>query len=97
MPATSQDAGAAVGADTSGHATKKGKQKKAVTPVDSNASKLLKHRIAQLEQDAAGEKDQELEIGEPPSPPSPTHQPGSRAKLTLGRLQSARSSEPTAR
>lgn len=65
MPATSQDPLAA-GADIGGHATaaaaKKGKAKKA--PVDSNASKLLKHRIAQLEQDAAGEKDQELEIGE---------------------------------
>ncbi|KAH7358879.1 myosin-like coiled-coil protein-domain-containing protein [Plectosphaerella cucumerina] len=65
MPATSQDAGAAVGTDSGGHATaatKKGKQKKPPAPVDSNASKLLKHRIAQLEQDAAGEKDQEAEI-----------------------------------
>ncbi|CRK18039.1 hypothetical protein BN1708_012212 [Verticillium longisporum] len=35
---------------------------KAKKPVDMNASKLLKHRIAQLEQDAAGEKDQEAEI-----------------------------------
>lgn len=44
------------------HATgKKGKNKKAM---DSNeASRLLQARISQLEQDAAGEKDQELEIG----------------------------------
>lgn len=40
---------------------KKPKGKKAV---DSNeASRLLQARISQLEQDAAGEKDQELEIG----------------------------------
>jgi hypothetical protein len=40
---------------------KKGKQKKAL---DSNeASRLLAARISQLEQDAAGEKDQEAEIG----------------------------------
>lgn len=42
-------------------AGKKGKAKKAM---DSNeASRLLQARISQLEQDAAGEKDQELEIG----------------------------------
>lgn len=40
---------------------KKGKQKK---PVDSTeTSKLLAARISQLELDAAGEKDQEAEIG----------------------------------
>ncbi|CCF40962.1 hypothetical protein CH063_11387 [Colletotrichum higginsianum] len=40
---------------------KKGKQKKAV---DSNESaKLLAQRITQLEQESAGEKDQEAEIG----------------------------------
>lgn len=40
---------------------KKGKGKKAI---DSNeASRLLQARISQLELDAAGEKDQELEIG----------------------------------
>ena len=42
-------------------AGKKGKAKK---PMDSNeAFRLLQARISQLEQDAAGEKDQELEIG----------------------------------
>lgn len=41
--------------------TKKTKAKKTM---DSNeASRLLQARISQLEQDAAGEKDQELEIG----------------------------------
>lgn len=41
--------------------SKKVKGKKAM---DSNeASRLLQARISQLEQDAAGEKDQELEIG----------------------------------
>lgn len=40
---------------------KKGKQRK---PADSNdTSRLLQARISQLEQDAAGEKDQEAEIG----------------------------------
>lgn len=43
-------------------ALKKGKPAK--TAVDSNESaKLLAQRISQLEQDAAGEKDQEAEIG----------------------------------
>lgn len=43
------------------NAGKKGKQKKAM---DSNeASKLVAARISQLELDAAGEKDQEAEIG----------------------------------
>lgn len=45
-------------------ASKKGKQKKAM---DSNeASKLVAARISQLELDAAGEKDQEVEIGASP-------------------------------
>lgn len=35
----------------------------------TEASRLLQARISQLEQDAAGEKDQELEIGESPSWP----------------------------
>lgn len=53
------------GQDAHGHAPaaglKKGKQKKAV---DSNESaKLLAQRISQLEQESAGEKDQEAEIG----------------------------------
>ncbi|KAF4506751.1 hypothetical protein G6O67_006803 [Ophiocordyceps sinensis] len=42
-------------------AGKKAKGKKAVD--SSEASRLLQARISQLEQDAAGEKDQELEIG----------------------------------
>lgn len=42
--------------------TAKGKQQK--KPVDSGeASKLLAARISQLEQEHAGEKDQEAEIG----------------------------------
>jgi hypothetical protein len=41
-----------------------GKKAKAKKAMDSNeASRLLQARISQLEQDAAGEKDQELEIG----------------------------------
>lgn len=40
---------------------KKGKQKKAPEP--NEASKLIAQRITQLELDAAGEKDQEAEIG----------------------------------
>jgi hypothetical protein len=40
---------------------KKGKQKKATEP--NEASKLIAARISQLELDAAGEKDQEAEIG----------------------------------
>ena len=40
---------------------KKGKQKKATDP--SEASKLIAAKISQLELDAAGEKDQEAEIG----------------------------------
>jgi len=42
-------------------ASKKGKQKKATEP--NEASKLIAARISQLELDAAGEKDQEAEIG----------------------------------
>jgi hypothetical protein len=40
--------------------TKKGKKK---TPEPNEASKLIAQRISQLELDAAGEKDQEAEIG----------------------------------
>lgn len=40
---------------------KKAKGKKAMDSTE--ASRLLQARISQLEQDAAGEKDQELEIG----------------------------------
>ncbi|KAL9948923.1 hypothetical protein ACHAP6_002196 [Verticillium nonalfalfae] len=64
MPASSPDTTLPNGQDgaippgVAGYARKT----KAKKPVDMNASKLLKHRIAQLEQDAAGEKDQEAEI-----------------------------------
>lgn len=40
---------------------KKGRQRKLVDTSDT--SRLLQARISQLEQDAAGEKDQEAEIG----------------------------------
>lgn len=50
----SQPPGTAAGA-------KKGKQKKATDP--NEASKLIAAKISQLELDAAGEKDQEAEIG----------------------------------
>ena len=50
------------GAQLSGSAAaKKGKQKKATDP--NEASKLIAAKISQLELDAAGEKDQEAEIG----------------------------------
>lgn len=45
---------------------KKGKQKK--TPEPNEASKLIAQRISQLEHDAAGEKDQEADIGGYTSP-----------------------------
>ena len=65
MPATHIDTTLANGHDAHLHAphpsAKKAKSKKGL---DSNeASRLLQARISQLEQDAAGEKDQELEIG----------------------------------
>lgn len=62
MPASQLDAPLANGHDHAHPppASKKAKGKKAM---DSNeASRLLQARISQLEQDAAGEKDQELEI-----------------------------------
>lgn len=54
--------------------TKKGKQRKLAD--SSDTSRLLQARISQLEQDAAGEKDQEAEIGmraaaPPPRTPTP--------------------------
>lgn len=56
--------------------TKKGKQRKLAD--SSDTSRLLQARISQLEQDAAGEKDQEAEIGmrvaAPPTHPSPTYE-----------------------
>lgn len=65
MPATHVDTALPNGHDAHLHsphsAAKKSKSKKGL---DSNeASRLLQARISQLEQDAAGEKDQELEIG----------------------------------
>lgn len=65
MPASQLDAPLANGHDGHVHpppaTAKKTKGKKGM---DSNeASRLLQARISQLEQDAAGEKDQELEIG----------------------------------
>lgn len=46
---------------SSAPAPKKNKGKKAADP--NETSKLLAAKISQLEQDAAGEKDQEVEIG----------------------------------
>ncbi|KAI3550144.1 myosin-like coiled-coil protein [Colletotrichum filicis] len=64
MPLSQADADMSNGQDGHAHppaSLKKGKQKKAV---DSNESaKLLAQRISQLEQESAGEKDQEAEIG----------------------------------
>lgn len=45
----------------SSNMAKKQKAKKTADP--SETSKLLAAKISQLEQDAAGEKDQEIEIG----------------------------------
>lgn len=65
MPAGPADAASTNGHD--GHnqpapsTVKKAKGKKALDSTE--ASRLLQARITQLEQDAAGEKDQELEIG----------------------------------
>ncbi len=65
MPATHVESALTNGHDPRANllpvAGKKGKAKRGM---DSNeASRLLQARISQLEQDAAGEKDQELEIG----------------------------------
>jgi hypothetical protein len=71
MPSTHADAAPMVNGhhDDASHLpspTKKGaKSKKAGAKSTSDeASRLLQARISQLEQDAAGEKDQEMEIGE---------------------------------
>ena len=48
-------------APQSAPASKKSKGKKAVDP--NETGKLLAQKISQLELDAAGEKDQEIEIG----------------------------------
>lgn len=62
MPASQVDAPVANGHDGHAHSpTKKGKGKKGMD--NNEASRLLHARISQLEQDAAGDKEQELEIG----------------------------------
>lgn len=66
------------------NAAKKGKQKKATDP--NEASKLIAAKISQLELDAAGEKDQEAEIGwSRPFQirPHSLEEPGSHAPYTL--------------
>ncbi|KAM3464379.1 hypothetical protein NHJ6243_002435 [Beauveria neobassiana] len=65
MPATRAEPATTNGHDGHSHlATPSGKKGKAKKGVDATngASRLLAERISQLEQDAAGEKDQELEI-----------------------------------
>lgn len=65
MPATHVEAALANGHDSHVHsspvANKKAKGKRGMDSTE--ASRLLQARISQLEQDAAGEKDQEMEIG----------------------------------
>lgn len=65
MPATHVEAALANGHDPHVHsspvANKKAKAKRGMDSTE--ASRLLQARISQLEQDAAGEKDQEMEIG----------------------------------
>lgn len=66
MPASQLDTALSNGHDGHVHPAppvsgKKAKGKKAIDSTE--ASRLLQARISQLEQDAAGEKDQELEIG----------------------------------
>ncbi|KAM3473183.1 hypothetical protein MY8738_008500 [Beauveria namnaoensis] len=65
MPATRAEPATTNGHDGHSHLAppsgKKGKAKKGVDATNG-ASRLLAERISQLEQDAAGEKDQELEI-----------------------------------
>jgi hypothetical protein len=55
------DGGSASAHSTSANISKKAKPKKATDP--NEASKLIAAKISQLELDAAGEKDQEAEIG----------------------------------
>lgn len=68
------------------------KARKAAPKSTDEASRLLQARISQLEQDAAGEKDQEMEIGEWPPP---SMRLAGCTVLTRAGLQSARSNEPT--
>lgn len=65
MPASPVEAPLTNGHDSHIHAPPvPGKKAKGKRGMGSNeASRLLQARISQLEQDAAGEKDQELEIG----------------------------------
>lgn len=65
MPTNHSDTALMNGYDLHGHPLPApGKKTKGKKAMDSNeASRLLQARISQLEQDAAGEKDQELEIG----------------------------------
>lgn len=64
MPASQVDTNLANGHDGHLDPPAAGKKTKGKKAMDSNeASRLLQARISQLEQDAAGEKDQELEIG----------------------------------
>jgi hypothetical protein len=64
MPATHVEAALTNGHDSHVHASPAGKKAKGKRGMDSTeASRLLQARISQLEQDAAGEKDQEMEIG----------------------------------
>ena len=63
-PTHSHDTRPAPAPPPAANATMSGKKGKAKKAVDSNeTSKLLAARISQLELDAAGEKDQEAEIG----------------------------------
>ncbi|PTB69465.1 hypothetical protein BBK36DRAFT_1134214 [Trichoderma citrinoviride] len=63
MPATHVEAALTNGHESHVHASPAGKKAKGKRGMDSTeASRLLQARISQLEQDAAGEKDQEMEI-----------------------------------
>lgn len=64
MPATHVEAALTNGHDGHVHSSPAAKKAKGKRGMDSSeASRLLQARISQLEQDAAGEKDQEMEIG----------------------------------
>ncbi|EHK42340.1 uncharacterized protein TrAtP1_011565 [Trichoderma atroviride] len=63
MPATHVEAALTNGHDAHVHSSPAAKKAKGKRGMDSSeASRLLQARISQLEQDAAGEKDQEMEI-----------------------------------
>ena len=66
LPPTSRPP-STVPAPQDNHGPKKSKAKKATDPV--NTTKQIEDTIAALERNRAGEKDQELEIGQSPSPP----------------------------